>query len=152
MATRRINGDEVAHGEVREVTYDRPYKWFYSPYGVKAWLPADPIQQSLWMEGGWALIKPRSPMKRPTSQKMRDGSTYDYGSAAQDISPAELARFDKSTKATIVTPTATYYTADGMAIPNLPADATSMVDYLKAGLTLDPPIKTAGEVKQLHAV
>lgn len=152
MATRRINGDEVAHGEVTEVTYDRPYRWFYNPYGDKAWLPADPVQMSLWMEGGWTLHKPRNPLKKPTSQKMRDGSVFEFSNSAADVSDAERVRLNRNPSQLSAAPTATYYTAEGTALNNLPADAASMADYLKAGLTLDPPVKTPGEVKQLHVV
>jgi len=154
MATRKINGDEVAHGEVGEVYYDRPYRWYYNPYGVKAWLPADPIQMSLFMEAGWSLHKPKNPLKQPTSQKMRDGTVYEYAIATQDLSEVEAKRMKRSPSevSAAATPTATYYTKEGTALEGLPADPASMADYLKSGLTLDPPTKAAGEVKQLRAV
>ena len=36
---------------------------------------------------------------------------------------------------------ATYYTKDGQAMPNLPADPWSMKRYLARGFTLVPPVK-----------
>jgi len=37
-------------------------------------------------------------------------------------------------------PKATYYKADGTAMPNLPADPRSMKRYLARGFTLAPPV------------
>ncbi len=157
-ARKKINGDEVEHGELvggaDGVTYDRPYRWFWNPYGLKAWLPADPVQMSLWMEAGWSTSAPHSPLKRPATQKMRDGSIYEFATATHDPSAAEIARFNRNpgelqTAVAQASPTATYYTKEGSALHNLPADPKSMADYLAAGLTLDPPAKALGEVVQL---
>ncbi len=147
MATKRMNGDEVEHGEVKGVYYDRPYRWYWNPYGVKAWLPADPVQMSMFMEGGWALSKPAHPLKQPTTQKMADGTEYDFGITGQEVSPVEKKRMQRNpSDVTSNAPTATYYSANGDELPNLPADPTSMHEYLTMGLTLTPPAKASGEL------
>lgn len=153
MAGKRpINGDLVEHGEVvggdDGVTYNRPYRIFYNPYGVAARLPADAAQMSLWMEAGWALHKPANPLELPESMKQLIAST------SQDVTEAERLRMNSSPaeREKAVQPTATYYTREGSALHNLPADPQSMADYLAAGLSLDPPKETAGESKRLRAV
>lgn len=139
MATRKMDGDVVAHGEVKFVTYDRPYRWYWNPYGTKAWLPADPAQMSLFMEGGWSLHKPAKPLELPDEMKALIAST------SQDVTEAERLRMNSSPaeRERAVQPTATYYTKEGSALHNLPADPASMAEYLAAGLSLDNPVKAA---------
>lgn len=52
--------------------------------------------------------------------------------AGQGYAIAELKRLE-------VQPKATYYKADGTALPNLPADRRSVRRYLARGFTLTPP-------------
>lgn len=147
MAGKRpINGDLVEHGELvggdNGVTYNRPYRTFYNPYGVAARLPADAAQMSLWMEGGWTLHKPAKPLELPDEMKALIAST------SQDVTEAERLRMSSSPaeRERAVQPTATYYTKEGSALHNLPADPASMAEYLAAGLSLDNPVKTAVSV------
>jgi hypothetical protein len=142
---KRINGDLVEHGELvggdDGVTYDRPHRTFYNPYGLAAVLPADPIQMSIWMEAGWSLHKPSKPLEKPATQKMRDGSEFVFSTGAADVSEAEWERINASPtdRRVAAGPVATYWTAQGGELPNLPADPESMAKYLAAGLLLDPP-------------
>jgi len=149
----RMDGDKVAHGEVRDVTYDRPYRWYWNAYGEKFWMPADPVQALIFMEQGWSLQAPRKPEKKPTTHKMRNCSVYSFADATVDVSEVEQARMNRTPgEVKKAVPTATYYSANGDELPNLPADPESMKQYLELGLTLTPPTKTAGEVTQLRAV
>jgi len=52
--------------------------------------------------------------------------------AARGYAIAELKRLE-------VQPKATYYKADGTALPNLPADPRSVRRYLARGFSLTPP-------------
>ena len=45
-----------------------------------------------------------------------------------------------------IQPRMTYYTPDGRAIPNLPADPYSLMHYKRRGLTLTPPLLAAEEI------
>ncbi len=141
-------------GGVGEIEDDRPWRTYYNPYGDAHRLPSDPVQMSLYMEAGWTLHKPSHPLKRPVEQKMRDGSIFNFGSASQDVSESELARFNTTaeSRARHSAPTATYYTTEGTALENLPADPESMEKYLAAGLSLNPPIaaKASGTVQLLR--
>jgi hypothetical protein len=83
---------------------------------------------------------------------MRDGSEFDFGSATAEVSQAELDRINGGGNKPSATPTATYYSAMGDVLPNLPADPKSMKEYMELGLSLTPPTKAAGEVTKLHAV
>lgn len=154
MAGKQMNGDEVAHGEVKSVTYDRPYRTYWNPYGKSAYLPADPIQMSLFMEGGWMLHKPTNPLPEPTSRVMADGTIYEYASSANEVSEVEMKRMQRnpSEMQAAATPTATYYSANGDVLEGLPADPKSMKEYLELGLSLTPPFKTEVEPAKLRAV
>lgn len=149
---RKIDGDKVAHGEVKSVTYNRPYRTYWNRYGESAEMPADPIQLMILMEQGWLLHKPTHIEKKPKFQVMKNGSRFEFSESAQEPTEAEVAKFNKTPTAPVSqAPTATYYTAEGTPLPNLPADPASMADYLKSGLSLNPPqsAKASGKVVQL---
>lgn len=138
-----INSGQVI-GDEYVLTDNRPWRTYYNPYGEAHRFPADPVQMALLAEGGWTIFPPANPLPRPTSQKMRNGSVFEFASSGADPSPAEMARLNGGGQPVAsVAPTATYYTAEGTAIPGLPADPQSMADYLKAGLTLNPPATEA---------
>lgn len=140
-------------GAVGEIEDDRPWRTYWNQYGEGHRFPADAAQLMILMEQGWALYKPRSTVTKPKSQRMRDGSVFDLGIATQEVSESEWARIKSSPderRGRSLGPTATYYTAQGGELPNLPADPESMAQYLLAGLTLDPPAKAPGKVLQLR--
>lgn len=153
MVNRRTAGwgDKVEHGEVEQVTYDRPYRTYYNPYGQSAYMPADPVQMMLLAEGGWTIFKPINPLPAPKSVRTRDGGEFSFDVTGQDLSESERNRLNNRDKVTpqvvqqvAQAPTATYYTPTGTALHNLPADAENMKQYLAAGLSLDPPAGITG--------
>lgn len=105
-----------------------PTATYYDQYGeAKPNLPADRLSQSLYLRKGWSLTKPRRPKKRPVTELV---GVADWDGTRQSIPQ------DDELAAVAV---ATYYTAAGTPLPNLPADPESMAKYLASGLSLDPP-------------
>ncbi len=140
-------------GAVGEVTDDRAWRIYYNQYGEPHRLPADPAQLMVLMEQGWTLHKPQHPRKKPVTVTLANGTSYDFGTSAQDLTEAERRRMNTSPaqREAAVAPTATYYTATGSPVPNLPADPENMALYLASGLTLDPPAaKASGKVTLLR--
>lgn len=138
-----INSGEIVHdGSV--LADDRPWVTWYSRYGKAIRLPADSAQSSILRLQGYTQSKPRRPRKQPTQLKLRDGSIYDLGVSQGEPSQAEINKLNGGTGvAAPVAPTATYYSAHGDVLPNLPADPESMRQYLEMGLSLTPPAKAA---------
>lgn len=100
----------------------QPKATYYNQYGDALLLPADPWSQEHYLGRGLKLTPPKKPKQRDPAQ-MVGVAEWDGNKTAI---PSEG-------------PTATYYTADGTSLPNLPADPESMTKYLAAGLTLSPP-------------
>lgn len=152
MATQRVadggsllvdlNSNRVI-GDGDTLTDNRPWRVYYNRFGESRRLPADPVQFQLLTEQGWTVTKPRSPAKKPLTQKMRNGSIYEFNSASQEPTSAEWAKFNGGAAQVSVVPTATYYSQQGDVLPNLPADPASMKAYLEMGLSITPPAKAA---------
>jgi len=146
-----LNTDEVVR-DGAALSRDHEGTTYYSPFGKAVRLPVHPQLDKIRRKAGWLTSKPRAPKKVPTVVKMRDGSEFDFASTGVDVSEAEMNRINGGGKTQVSTPTATYYSAMGDVLPNLPADPKSMKEYMELGLSLTPPVKTAGEVQQLRAV
>lgn len=134
------DGENVAWAGLKEFKYDRPYRTYWNRYGETAYMPADPANLISFMEQGWTLFKPTHPEEKPTQQRMKDGTIFELAGASADLSDVERARINRTPgEAKQAVPTATYYSAQGDAIPDLPADPESMKKYLELGLSLTPP-------------
>lgn len=136
--------EDVVSGEVigdeSSLSDDRPWAYYYNIYGDRHRLPADAVQMSLLMQGGWSLYPPQNPLPKPTSQKMRNGTVFEFSSTAGDLTEAEKRRLDRVPGEVVqAVPTVTYYTKSGTPVEGL-ADPESMMKYLEMGLTLDPPV------------
>jgi hypothetical protein len=146
-----LNTDEVVR-DGSKLSSDQEWTTYYSPYGKAVRFPVHAQLDKIRRKAGWLTSKPRVPKKTPTVIKMRDGSEFDFSSATADVTQAELDRINGGGKPGNSVPTATYYSAMGDVLPNLPADPVSMKQYMELGLSLTPPTKAAGEVTKLHAV
>ncbi len=137
-----LNTDEVIRdGSVLQSGQE--WTTYYSPYGKVVRLPVNAELDRIRRKAGWLTSKPRVLKKVPTVIKMRDGSEFDFGSTGQSVSSAELARIKGQSSPQGSAPTATYYSAHGDILPNLPADPESMRQYLEMGLSLTPPANVA---------
>lgn len=152
MPAKKIDGDKVAHGEVQEVWFDRPYRTMWNRYGEPHEMPTDQNNLIDLLLQGWTMYDPPNPAEKPRAKLMRDGTIFDYGLTSQDVSDVERARMNRnpSVSTGMVTPTATYYSAQGDKFEGWPADPESIRQYLDLGFTLSPPAtpaKASGRAK-----
>ncbi len=148
----RGDGDQIEHGEVAEVWFDRPYRTMWSPYGDAHEVPTDQANLIDLLLQGWTMIAPEHPRERPTGKLMRNGSTFYYQDATRDVSEVERRRMDRDPSTVMAqthapTPTATYYSAQGDKFEGWPADPASIKEYLALGFSLTPPSRTRGRAK-----
>lgn len=150
----KIDGDKVAHGEVKEVWFDRPYRTMWNRFGEPSEMPADQVNLLDLLQQGWTMYEPPPERveQRPTGKLMRNGSIFEFGATAQDVSAAERARIERnpSVSTGAVTPTATYYSPQGDKFEGWPADPESIRQYFALGFSLTPPAtpaKASGRAK-----
>lgn len=109
---------------------------YYNEYGdALPGLPADPASLQMYMQvKRYTLRPPAHPLPRPEVPGL-DKTQADWHGEKQHIQedgmPYEGDEVDG--------PVATYYTAEGTAVPDLPADPENMGKFLALGLSLDPP-------------
>lgn len=121
-------------------TLSQPRRVYYDAYGAKHRLPSDAWSLEHYLNRGFMLQPPANPLIREAAELVGGddwtGEKQAIDGEGKPISPPMLAG---------TVPTATYYTAEGQPIPNLPADPESMAAYLEQGLRLSPP---AGAVER----
>jgi hypothetical protein len=149
MTTPKINGDQVEYHSV-DVFYDRPYRTMWNRYGEPHEMPADSSNLIDLLSSGWTIYEPPNPQPKPTAKLMRDGSIYDFGTSARDVSSVEQARMDRnpSVSTGAVTPTATYYSEQGDKFEGWPADPESIRQYQELGFSLRPPARSPGRPRK----
>lgn len=111
----------------------QPKGTYWNKYGEPLYgLPCDAWSLVHYLRRGLLLQKPERPKKRPQTAGV---GVADWDGRSKQGTPEDAAQ--------PAGPTATYYTADGTAVPNLPADPASMAAYIANGLTLSAPAGVA---------
>ena len=111
-----------ARGMLIRVTLSQKKRRYWDEYGEEHILPGDAWSMEHYVNRGLLLRKPLKPKKRP---KVELVGVQDWDGKKEAVEASG--------------PTATYYTEDGAAVPNLPADPESMAKYLANGLSLSKP-------------
>ena len=111
-----------ARGMLIRVTLSQKKRRYWDDYGEERILPGDAWSMEHYVNRGMLLRKPLKPKKRP---KVELVGVQDWDGKKEAVEASG--------------PTATYFTEDGTAVPNLPADPESMAKYLQSGLSLSKP-------------